>query len=73
MIKKAFLILLTAVLLSFTPNPEKEYSAKATLQEWQILLSHPDDVAKSVRDKVVAKFVAQLNQQITDTIPKKKQ
>lgn len=77
MINKALLILLTVSIVSFikpkeNKPPEKEYTVKGTIQEFQILLSHPDDVAKSIRDKVVAKFVAQLNQQITDTIPKHK-
>lgn len=43
---------------------EKEYVVKATFQEWQIILSNQDDVAKSVRDKVVQKFATQINQQI---------
>jgi len=71
---KALLFIAFGLLLSFTtePNPEKEYTAKGTLSEWQILLAHPDDVAKSTRDKVVAKFVGQLQRQIAvDTIKKK--
>ena len=74
MIKKTLLVLLVATCMAFIPEPEKEYGAKASIAEWQVLLAHPDDVPKNQRDKVVAKFVAQLQSQISaDTIqPKKK-
>lgn len=72
MLKKLTLILFTALLLSFIPNQnEKGYGAHATIQEWNILLSHPDDVSKNQRDKVLAKFVAQLQIQVIDTTKKK--
>jgi len=72
MIKKLSFILLASVLLSFIPEPTKEYSAKGTIEDWQILLAHPDDVSKNQRDRVVAKFVGQLQQQISADTTKKK-
>jgi len=74
MIYKLLSILLMSAILILAPNTgqDKEYPAKATIQEWQILFANQDDVAKSTRDKVIAKFVAQLQQQInSDTIPTK--
>lgn len=69
MIKKAIYfisgIMIMAVLISLTDkSQEPEFIVKGTFQEWQIILSNQDDVAKSVRDKVVQKFATQINQQI---------
>ena len=71
--KKVLLFLFAAVLISFIPEPEKEYGAKATISDWQILIANQDDVPKSQRDRVIAKIVGQLQSQISaDTIQKKK-
>lgn len=75
MFKFLSFLAITAV-LGLTPKtgqPDKEFAAKATIQEWQILISNQDDVPKNARDKVVAKIATQLQLQINaDTIPKKK-
>lgn len=82
--------LAVSAILIFAPNTgtqkingdgDKEYAAKATVAEWQILVSHPDDVPKNARDKAVTKIVSQIQFALaadtlpkpkTDTIPKKK-
>lgn len=73
---KTIALLATILVLSFTRDintqQEKEYTVKATIQEWQVILANQDDVAKSVRDKVIQKFAIQINQQIADTVSKKK-
>ncbi len=73
---KILYFLLTALCLSFgnsssSPTQEKEYTVRATVQEFQIILSNQDDVPKSQRDRVIAKFAAQLNKQIMDTTKSK--
>lgn len=76
MIKKTIAILALAFLISFTDKqqPEPEFIVRGTLPEWQAILSNPDDVAKNYRDKVVTKFVSQLNDQIKliDSLAKQK-
>lgn len=74
---KLLSLLTTILILSFTTGnknktQEKEYTGKATLNEWQIILANPDDVPLNQRKAVIAKFVGQLQTQINDTIPKKK-
>lgn len=79
MIKKAIYfisaIMITAVLISLSDKPqEPEFVVRGTFQEWQIILSNQDDVAKSMRDKVVQKFASQINDQIKliDSLAKQK-
>lgn len=86
MIKKIAFVLIsvaiTTAFIAFTSKPkedkltlktqEKEYVGKGTIQDWQILLSNQDDVPKNQRDRVVSKFALQINQQLTDSLPKKK-
>lgn len=71
---KTLSLIFAILILSFTTGSkqEKEYTVKASVQEWNIILSNQDDVAKSVRDKVVQKFASQLNQQIISDTTKKK-
>lgn len=52
---------------------EKEYTVKATLQEWILITSPQDDVPKNARDNFIKKIASQLQPQLAqDTIPKKK-
>ncbi|HQV53953.1 MAG TPA: hypothetical protein PLX17_00480 [Chitinophagaceae bacterium] len=71
--KKVLLFLFAAVLISFIPEPEKEYVAKLSLQEWNILISDQGDVAPNARKGVIQKVVGQIQPQIqADTIKNKK-
>lgn len=73
MIKKIALILLMSLFIyQTTPKQQdKEYTVHATLNEWIVITSHPDDVAKNVRDKVLNKIAEQIKIQLSDTTKKK--
>ena len=71
MIKKILITMLAGILLSFATEkpltsltPEKEYTVSCTIQEWIIITSHPDDVAKNIREKVIQKIGSQLQSQL---------
>lgn len=74
--KKVISLLAMILLLAFTPNPnqqEKEYKASLTVNDWQILISNPDDVPANSRRAVIQKVVNQIQGQINaDTLQKKK-
>lgn len=55
-------------------TPEKEYPVSCTIQEWIIVTSHPDDVAKNIREKVIQKIGSQLQSQlkVEDSLQKQK-
>ena len=55
-------------------TPEKEYPVSCTIQEWIIVTSHPDDVAKNIREKVIQKIGSQLQSQLKteDSLQKQK-
>lgn len=76
MIKKITLILLTAFCISFIPEPDKEYGAKLTLNDWNTLIlsvNSPDDVTANQKKAILSKLIPQIQSQIiADTIPKKK-
>ena len=77
MIKKTLfalsLIMGMTLLIYATKQQEKEYTVKATLQEWILITSPQDDVPKNARDNFIKKIASQLQPQLAqDTIPKKK-
>jgi len=72
MINKLLLFILVGVLLSFIPNPEKEYSAKLSINEWQTLIANQDDVAPNARRAVIQKVISQIQPQIQADTTKKK-
>lgn len=45
-------------------TPEKEYPVSLTIQEWIVVTSHPDDVAKNIREKTIQKVGSQLQSQL---------
>jgi len=72
---KIISILLLGIGLSMFPQQEKEYSAKLTATEWQIVVNcivSPDDVSPNQRKATFNKLFPQIQQQLAaDTIKKK--
>lgn len=59
------MILMAAIIISFSDNPEeKEYTVRLTLPEWIAITSHPDDVSKNYREKIIQKIGSQLQPQL---------
>ena len=73
---KLLSFLAMTTLLSLTPKTgqqDKEYTAKLSVNEWQILIANQDDVSANSRRAVIQKVINQIQPQIqSDTIPKKK-
>lgn len=62
---KAIAILLMAAIISFSEKPEdKEYSVSLTIPEWVAITSHPDDVSKNYREKIVQKISSQIQNKL---------
>ena len=79
MIKKylfALSCIFIATLFIYQTTPtEKEYVVKMSFQDWNLVvlsINSPDDVTKNQKAAVLTKMIAQINQQLTDTLPKKK-
>lgn len=75
MLIKLIGILALGLGLAMFPQPEKEYSAKLTANEWQIVVNcivAPDDVSPNQRKTAFQKLFPQIQQQLAaDTIKKK--
>lgn len=75
MLMKLIGILALGLGLAMFPQQEKEYSAKLTANEWQIVVNcivAPDDVSPNQRKTAFQKLFPQIQQQLAaDTIKKK--
>lgn len=75
MLMKIISILALGIGLSMFPQQEKEYSAKMTASEWQVVVNcivAPDDVTPNQKKAAFQKLFPQIQQQLAaDTIKKK--
>ena len=69
------LISIATLLIYATKQQEKEYTVTMNLKDWNVALlsiNTPDDITTNQKKEVVQKIFSQLQKQLTDSLPKKK-